>query len=549
MSKIKIINNVWDRFTSLRFQTKLGIAFSLLAIFISAVLTFASYLSFSVKARADLSQRFCDIVSIAALQIDADEHATLVDPAQEDGPVYMRIKRVLQNIRNAVPDVHFVYTCRKNSDGQIAFIVDAETDPEQISHLGDIYDSAEPSLLEKLVDIDHVMVDEKFVTDKWGVWLSGYAPFYRSNGRMEGILGMDIKASDVLAQERQFLWTALTVFLATVPLTLSLGLWFGRKLAAPIVKLTDGSECIAKGDLNYRVLVKGSYETNALAGAFNEMTNTLQKAIIYRDGEIDNRKKAEAALDAANRNLQATVRQLGLANRELADFAHTAAHDLKTPLRGIGVLAEWLADDYSDKFDDEGKKWMNLLVKRTQRMYDQITSLLSYAEMDVYTHRKNIDLNELVGRVVTDIKPPENIKITIADKLPVLLGRESCLVQIFQNLLTNAVKYIDKPQGKIVIGCVSEDGFWKFSVADNGIGIKEKYFNKIFEIFQTLDEDKDSGDTGMGLAVVKKIVEKLGGKVWVESTPGQGSVFFFTLIKTPEENMPIEQECQTTTVG
>jgi signal transduction histidine kinase len=116
--------------------------------------------------------------------------------------------------------------------------------------------------------------------------------------------------------------------------------------------------------------------------------------------------------------------------------------------------------------------------------------------------------------------------------MPTVLAERLRLKQVFQNLLSNAVKYIDKPKGLLKIGCTEENNFWKFSVADNGCGINEKYFERIFEIFQTLVPRDKTESTGIGLTIVKKIVELYGGKVWVTSKIGEGSVFFFTLPKT-----------------
>jgi two-component system sensor histidine kinase/response regulator len=194
------------RYVSLR--TKLGLSFSILTIATSAALIFVLYRTVQSKLRQDVRQRLYDIANISALQLDGDAHSTLVDPNQEGNAAYMRIKRVLQNIRSREQDIRYIYTWRRSSNGQIIFVVDAETDPKEISHLGDVYDSAEPSLIAKLNALSHTMVDKEFTTDKWGVWLSGYAPFYRSDGRMEGILGVDIAAANVLLHERHFLWTA-----------------------------------------------------------------------------------------------------------------------------------------------------------------------------------------------------------------------------------------------------------------------------------------------------------------------------------------------------
>ena len=452
--------------------------------------------------------------------------------AQEGNPAYMRIKHVLQHIRDSVPDLRFVYTWRRTADGKLIFVVDAETDPNQMSHLGDVYDSGEPAVLAKLATLDRPAADEKFTTDKWGVWLSGYAPFYRSNGKMEGILGMDIKAADVVANERLFLWISLAVFAATIPLTVLLGMWFGRRLAAPIVKLTRGSERIAQGDLSHRVSVFGSYETNILTQSFNKMTDTLQKAITYRDEEISNRKKAESALDAANKDLQATVQQLSIVNRELRSFAYITSHDLKTPLRGIKMLTDWLADDYADKFDDNGKESVDLLKKRVTRMYNYIEAVHQYTSIGYVKENKvTIDLNELVSYVINNLNQPENIEIKIENELPVIECEKNRITQVFENLLGNAVKYMDKPQGRILIRCTEELTCWQFSIADNGPGIDEKYHEKIFEIFQTLSTKDEFESTGIGLSIVKKIIELYDGKIWVNSKLGSGSTFFFTLPK------------------
>jgi signal transduction histidine kinase len=136
-----------------------------------------------------------------------------------------------------------------------------------------------------------------------------------------------------------------------------------------------------------------------------------------------------------------------------------------------------------------------------------------------------------VPAVIDLIAPPDNFRITIAPELPSIMAEETRLEQVFQNLLSNAVKYMDKPHGEINIGCSEADGYWQFSVADNGPGIEEKYFPKIFQIFQTLSARDEFESSGIGLSVVKKIVEMYGGQIWVESQVGRGTTFFFTLPK------------------
>jgi signal transduction histidine kinase len=229
-------------------------------------------------------------------------------------------------------------------------------------------------------------------------------------------------------------------------------------------------------------------------------------------------------------------KRLEQANQELRHFAHTVSHDLKTPLRGIRRLAEWISTNYANKLDEDDREGVNLLMSRVERMHNLIDGVLQYSSVGyAEEERVQVNLNELVQDVVDMITPPENITITIENELPVIECEKNRIIQVFQNLLSNAIKYMDKPAGKIKISCVEENGFWKFSVVDNGPGIEEKYFEKIFQIFQTLSTHDESESSGIGLSTVKKIVEMYGGRVWVESKIGEGSIFFFTLPRQEKE--------------
>lgn len=518
-------------------QRKLVISFSMLTIVTSALLTCALYQSVKGRLREDIRRRLYDVVSISALQIDGDAHASLISPEQENSDTYMRIKCVLQDIREKATDVRYVYTWRRNVDGRIIFVVDAETDPEEISHLGDAYVSSEPEVLEKLVVLNQPTVDEDFTTDKWGVWLSGYAPFYKSDGQMEGILGMDIAASNVLSHERKFLWIAIGVFAGTIPLASILGWFLGRRLAGPIIRLTVGSEIIAKGNLDHKVVVQNNDEVGILAAAFNRMTESLQKTIIDRDREINNRKQVEEVLDIVNQDLDTTVRQLSKVNRELKEFAYIAAHDLKSPVRAIGSLTGMISEDCKDILDDNSKQKLDLIARRTERMDEFINGILKYAAVGhSFIQKEKVDIDNIVADVIEQVGAVvENIEITVRNKLPVVIAQKTHIVQIFQNLIDNAVRYMDKPNGRIIIDCIEQENFFQFSIADNGPGIEEKYFDKIFQIFQTLTRRDESEATGIGLSIVKKIVELDDGKIWVESKMGEGSIFYFTLPKQMKE--------------
>ncbi len=248
--------------------------------------------------------------------------------------------------------------------------------------------------------------------------------------------------------------------------------------------------------------------------------------------DITERRRAQAARERLNCKLQKSVRQLERSNRELTDFAHVTAHDLKAPLRGIGTLADWLIEDYGDRLGAEGLEHLRLMRRRVDRMGRLIDGILHYSEIGYGDHEVEIlDTHALVAEAIEQLAPPDDIQITIEDTLPSLSAERTRLTQVFQNLISNAIKYIDKPQGSIRIGARDVGDFWEFHVADNGPGIEAKHFARVFQMFQTLSAVDHGNSTGLGLAVVKKIVERYGGRVWLESQIGRGTTFFFTLPK------------------
>jgi two-component system sensor kinase FixL len=248
---------------------------------------------------------------------------------------------------------------------------------------------------------------------------------------------------------------------------------------------------------------------------------------IIRD--ITKRKQTELSQDEL-------IKKVDNINKELKEFVSIVSHDLKAPLRGIKTLANWILSDCSDKLGDEANEQMNLLLERVERMYSLIEGVLQYSRAGGTEETKvQVDLNKFVPEIINMVVPPENIKVTIENKLPIIECVEVHIMQVFQNLLSNAIKYMDKPKGWIKIGCVEKDGFWIFSVADNGPGIEEKNFERIFKIFQALPTSPDFEGTGVGLTVTKKIVELYDGRIWVESKVGEGSTFLFSLPKQKME--------------
>jgi light-regulated signal transduction histidine kinase (bacteriophytochrome) len=188
-------------------------------------------------------------------------------------------------------------------------------------------------------------------------------------------------------------------------------------------------------------------------------------------------------------------------------------------------------------FDQQGREQIRLLKERVVRIDLLIDGMLRFSKL--VRNRQNdqsVNLNSLVDDVIKKIGPGDNIHIAV-DSLPQMTCEYQNIALVFQNLLSNAVLFMDKPKGLIKVGCVEQGDFWKFYISDNGPGIERKYFERIFRIFQTLPKNEAPQTAGVGLAIARKIIELYGGKIWVESQPGTGSTFFFTLPKNQEEQL------------
>ena len=221
--------------------------------------------------------------------------------------------------------------------------------------------------------------------------------------------------------------------------------------------------------------------------------------------------------------------ELAHQNQELSDYAHMVSHDLKSPLRSIDTLTAWLKEDYKDAFDANGKKTLSQIRNNVEKMDILIKGILDYStigknRIEVY----DVNTNKLINDILDIIQIPKHITITKYD-LPIIKGDKYRLQQLFQNLIGNAISYNDKTNGIVEIGAESKGDMWEFYVRDNGKGISDIYFEKIFKTFQKLENNEES--TGIGLSIVKKIVNLYGGEIWLTSKLNEGTTFYFTLKK------------------
>lgn len=223
--------------------------------------------------------------------------------------------------------------------------------------------------------------------------------------------------------------------------------------------------------------------------------------------------------------------ELARSNHDLEQFAHVASHDLKEPLRMVTGFMSLLKDRYKDKLDGKGEEYIAFAVEATGRMQRLIDDLLTYARVGRGGGMETVAVSDILAGVLKNLRRGlEETGATIAcDPLPAIRANPLELAQVFQNLIGNAVKFRGLAPLAIRIGARCEGGMWQFSVQDNGIGLEPQYADRIFKIFQRLHTAEDYPGTGVGLAICKKIVERHGGRIWVDSAPGAGATFHFTI--------------------
>ncbi|WP_282124231.1 sensor histidine kinase [Algibacter mikhailovii] len=242
---------------------------------------------------------------------------------------------------------------------------------------------------------------------------------------------------------------------------------------------------------------------------------------------IDNQTKEIVEI---NKQREKLLSELALQNQELSDYAHMVSHDLKSPLRSIDALTSWLKEDYAGKLDDKGNDNINLIRDHVAKMDTLINGILEYSTISkTETETYDVDIDKLLDNSIGMMHLPPHISIVKLSKLPTIKGNKYRLQQLFQNLIDNAIKYNNKAEGLIEISAEADNDYWVFKLKDNGKGIEKTYYEKIFKTFQKLENTPDS--LGIGLSIVKKIVELYGGKIWVESKLNVGSIFYFTLRK------------------
>jgi len=353
-------------------------------------------------------------------------------------------------------------------------------------------------------------------------YLAGYQPVVQGNNH----LGTLYLRSDMGAMyERIRLYGILAIVVISISFLVAylLSKNLQKSISKPILVLAEISKAIAnRNDYSVRATKLGNDEIGLLTDAFNQMLEQIHT----QNQEIQ----------LFNKNLEQKIKErtyeLEMANKELEAFSYSVSHDLRAPLRSIDGYSKILIEDYGSKLDDEGKRTLQVIVKNALKMGQLIDDLLAFSRLGKQNVTKIIlDMNAIAQRATEEIVAQNNkaSEITI-DPLLTTKGDSSMLKQVMTNLISNAVKYSTKKEKPLIkIGSYHENDYDVFYVKDNGAGFDMKYYDKLFGVFQRLHSPSEFEGTGVGLALVHRIITKHGGKVWAEGKVNEGATFYFSL--------------------
>jgi signal transduction histidine kinase len=315
--------------------------------------------------------------------------------------------------------------------------------------------------------------------------------------------------------------------IAVIALGFFISIFTTLSVIRPMAETVAYAEQVSAGNYSAKLELKRGDEIGVMAAALRSMVSKLTDHI--------------ALLDDTSKKLEELNGELAAKNNELDDFAYIASHDLKEPLRGIHNNATFLLEDYGERLDEDGRSYLVEMKKLAERLSALISRLLAYSRLGrTELFKEIVDLEAVLDTVAKDLKPlitEKEVELRRPKRLPAVKCDPSRIGEVFQNLISNAMKYNDKPVRWVEVGYINNEKIGVFYVRDNGIGIPPQHQERIFKIFKRLHrQDLYGGGTGAGLTIVKKIVERHCGRIWLESVPGEGTTFYFTL--TGDTNGP-----------
>ena len=553
---------MYDYAMHLLIRRKLFFSHFLTVLLVSGSIGTYFYISAIDSLLTSLQLRLQNSAALISQVLDATDLDEIRGQSDVSRPLYRKYLNLLRTFRRTNPDIAFLYVMRRVGD-RIYFVVDSDETTKQ-AFPGQEYLSVMPALQEGFFKSS---VDNKIYTDEWGSFMSGYAPLKNGEGRY--LVGMDMRAAEVQNKLRNLRMSGILSLLCSIILTLLFSRLLSFHFISPIQLLISRCSAIASGQLEERLETRTGDELDNLIDAFNGMSadlgkvreknrqvedvlkqakNDLELRVTERTQDLRNlndqlsheiieRKRVEEQIQKLNDELEQRVlnrtAELEVANKELESFAYSVAHDLRSPLRSIDGFSQSVLESTGDKLSTEAIEDLNRVRRAAQKMSALIDALLAMSRI---TRRKmtreRVDLGGIVLKIEKEIRardPKRRVELFVGD-VGEAAGDPQLLRIVLQDLLGNAWKFTrNTEEARIEFGVTEKDGFRAYYVRDNGVGFDMAYSDKLFGAFQRLHSETEFEGRGIGLAMVQRIIQRHGGRVWAEGLVGKGSTFYFTL--------------------
>jgi signal transduction histidine kinase len=353
-------------------------------------------------------------------------------------------------------------------------------------------------------------------------YLVGFQPVSQGGNRLGTLY---IRSDTTAINDRLKLYAGIAIGIIALSFGLAylLAKQLHHSISKPVLALSETAKAISdRQDYSVRATKLGDDELGKLTDTFNQMLTEIE----HKNNEI------QTFNHTLEQRIVKRTEELEAANKELESFSYSVSHDLRAPLRSIGGYSRILLEDYSDKLDEEGRRLLEVITRNGMRMGQLIDDLLAFSRIGKQSLVKvNLNLDSIVRHVIEELRSNRDQKSEVVIN-PILnaKGDSSMLKQVFTNLISNAIKYSRKKENpRIEVGSWEEDERMVFYVKDNGAGFNMDYYDKLFGVFQRLHSATEFEGTGVGLALVNRIITKHGGKVWAEGKVGEGATFYFSL--------------------
>jgi len=528
------LGRIIDR-VSIKYQVVLTT--SLLVFAASVAMGTLSYLTLEDQLLSGIDARLYAAAHLAAHVPPEGYFDGIEDETSVSEDVYNRI--VAENNALCLElDLQYLWSCMI-VDGEIVFTTSTSPskDVSQGDHAGFFEVHRDPSSFDTVFST--MEPDYSSFKNEWGHGRMVLVPARDDQGR-KYCYGASMSVNDV---HELLAATRLRAFLVSLLILLAgivLSYLVAGKLSRPVQQLTHVADDIAHGNLTQDVRIGGSSELRSLSHSVALMSQAIDQTVAALQGEVAAHRQSEEELARHRDHLEdivaARTEELRQSNQDLEQFAYVASHDLQEPLRMVSAYLSLIERDFKGEIGERGETFIGFATDGAKRMQQLIHDLLTYSRVTSQGEAlETMDLRAAVDAACANLAMAieESDGQVTQESLPTVNGDLGQLTQVFQNLIGNGIKFRGEASPTVHITAEARDDEWWVSVQDNGIGVKSKYREQIFTIFQRLHSRSEYEGTGIGLALTKRIVERHGGRIWVDSVPGEGSTFCFTIPRGP----------------